>query len=365
MTTKRYRYIGKERDDESGFYYMGARYYCPWLARWLAPDPINNEWYNQCKGVPQRNRERDFMELTCSSYEYCYANPMRFIDPNGEQATPEQNASSQHPVGYQNELTTQYEFSYKWGGNVTRATDESNGREYSILKQQYGGKEHYFSWVNNETGEADEFTGGANNKTSDGKWNGIWKEYLPSETVRSQAGIAAADAIGKGFVGLTMAAVAAPLVIEAAGTQAGAMALRWTSQNFIKMQWQTSGASAVADVGAQLLTNNGDISQINIASTASNFFIGNPFVSASLGSTINISAQSISGKIPIISNPITDTTTQKAILINTIGNFGGNKLGAMMKEIPVFPMMSKWGEAAGQTITNIPANLLTQTPKSK
>lgn len=36
-----------------------------------------------------------------------------------------------------------------------------------------------------------------------------------------------------------------------------------------------------------------------------------------------------------------------------------------MKDIPVFPLMSKWGEAAGQTITNIPANLLTQTPKSK
>ena len=46
LSMKRYRYVGKERDDESGFYYIGARYYCPWLARWLEPDPINNEWYN-------------------------------------------------------------------------------------------------------------------------------------------------------------------------------------------------------------------------------------------------------------------------------------------------------------------------------
>ncbi|HEX5554417.1 MAG TPA: SpvB/TcaC N-terminal domain-containing protein, partial [Chitinophagaceae bacterium] len=32
-TAKRYRYTGKERDEESGLYYHGARYYAPWLAR--------------------------------------------------------------------------------------------------------------------------------------------------------------------------------------------------------------------------------------------------------------------------------------------------------------------------------------------
>jgi RHS repeat-associated protein len=38
-TAKRYRYTGKERDEESGFYYHGARYYAPWLARWTSADP--------------------------------------------------------------------------------------------------------------------------------------------------------------------------------------------------------------------------------------------------------------------------------------------------------------------------------------
>jgi uncharacterized protein RhaS with RHS repeats len=32
-TPKRYRYTGKERDEESGLYYHGARYYAPWLGR--------------------------------------------------------------------------------------------------------------------------------------------------------------------------------------------------------------------------------------------------------------------------------------------------------------------------------------------
>ncbi len=32
------RYSGKERDDSSALYYYGARYYAPWLGRWLSPD---------------------------------------------------------------------------------------------------------------------------------------------------------------------------------------------------------------------------------------------------------------------------------------------------------------------------------------
>ncbi len=38
--SKRYRYTGMERDEESGLSYHNARYYLPWLARWLNPDPI-------------------------------------------------------------------------------------------------------------------------------------------------------------------------------------------------------------------------------------------------------------------------------------------------------------------------------------
>src|SRR5262249_17286238 len=37
---KRYRYTGKERDEESGLYYHGARYYAAWLGRWASCDPL-------------------------------------------------------------------------------------------------------------------------------------------------------------------------------------------------------------------------------------------------------------------------------------------------------------------------------------
>ena len=36
---KRYRFTGKERDEESGLAYHSARYYLPWLGRWASCDP--------------------------------------------------------------------------------------------------------------------------------------------------------------------------------------------------------------------------------------------------------------------------------------------------------------------------------------
>lgn len=38
-TAKRYRYTGMERDEETGLEYHSARYYLPWLGRWLSSDP--------------------------------------------------------------------------------------------------------------------------------------------------------------------------------------------------------------------------------------------------------------------------------------------------------------------------------------
>ncbi len=54
VSLKRYRYTGKERDEESGLYYHGARYYAPWLGWWTCCDPsglvdgANLYFYAQC-----------------------------------------------------------------------------------------------------------------------------------------------------------------------------------------------------------------------------------------------------------------------------------------------------------------------------
>ncbi len=69
LSLKRFRYSGKERDDESGLYYFGARYYAPWLGRWTSADPAGFV--------------RGF-----NLYRYCSNNPVMFQDPNGMDETP-------------------------------------------------------------------------------------------------------------------------------------------------------------------------------------------------------------------------------------------------------------------------------------
>lgn len=65
---KRYRYTGKEWDEESGLNYHWARYYAAWLGRWMSCDPIG-------------------LEDGICVYRYSDSNPINFKDPNGRQIT--------------------------------------------------------------------------------------------------------------------------------------------------------------------------------------------------------------------------------------------------------------------------------------
>jgi RHS repeat-associated protein len=71
VSAKRYRYTGKERDEETGSYYFTARYYAPWLGRWLSADPVG-----LAGGV--------------NGYRYCRTNPIGEHDTKGTQS---QNAA--------------------------------------------------------------------------------------------------------------------------------------------------------------------------------------------------------------------------------------------------------------------------------
>jgi RHS repeat-associated protein len=66
---KRYRFTGMERDEETGLEYHSARYYLPWLGRWLNADPIGIE---------------DGLNL----YRYVSGNPVRLHDPGGTDEKP-------------------------------------------------------------------------------------------------------------------------------------------------------------------------------------------------------------------------------------------------------------------------------------
>jgi RHS repeat-associated protein len=69
---KRYRYTGKERDEETGFNYHGARYYAVWLGRWVSADPAG------LSDGPNR-------------YEYVRANPIANADRNGRETSRAEN----------------------------------------------------------------------------------------------------------------------------------------------------------------------------------------------------------------------------------------------------------------------------------
>ena len=56
LSPRRYRYTTKERDEETGLDYFGARYYLPWLGRWLSADPAGfvdgPNLYQYVRGLP-------------------------------------------------------------------------------------------------------------------------------------------------------------------------------------------------------------------------------------------------------------------------------------------------------------------------
>ncbi|ASW53868.1 SpvB/TcaC N-terminal domain-containing protein [Plantactinospora sp. KBS50] len=64
LSLKRYRFAGHEMDEETGFYYAGARYYLPWLGRWASSDP---------GGFADGG----------NLYRYCRNNPVGLADPAG------------------------------------------------------------------------------------------------------------------------------------------------------------------------------------------------------------------------------------------------------------------------------------------
>jgi RHS repeat-associated protein len=69
VSLKRYRYTGMERDEGSGFYYHGARYYAAWLARWLSCDPIGfkdgSNVYIYCRDNPVNRTDTGGTDSWC------------------------------------------------------------------------------------------------------------------------------------------------------------------------------------------------------------------------------------------------------------------------------------------------------------
>ena len=61
----RYTFSGKERDEETGYDFFGARNYSSAITTWLSPDPLLDKY------------------PSISSYAHCNWNPLKYVDPDG------------------------------------------------------------------------------------------------------------------------------------------------------------------------------------------------------------------------------------------------------------------------------------------
>ena len=62
-----YTFSAKEKDSETGLSYFGSRYYSSNLSIWLSVDPMSGKY------------------PSLSPYSYCADNPVKLVDPNGEE----------------------------------------------------------------------------------------------------------------------------------------------------------------------------------------------------------------------------------------------------------------------------------------
>lgn len=159
---KRYRYTGKERDEETGLYYHGARYYIPWLCRWTAVDPLETEY----AGI--------------SPYCYSFNNPVIFNDPSGQ--APEGKTVT-NPVGKEEHI--QEGMSSSIGGQFIYNNPDAAEKnwDYAMWNDEAGEYEFHSYGFNDEN----EVNGANATQKEAGVLEKIWGNFTVSNPI--EAGI--------------------------------------------------------------------------------------------------------------------------------------------------------------------------------
>jgi RHS repeat-associated protein len=120
-TPKRHRFTGKERDEESGLYYHGARYYAPWVGRWLSTDPI---------GI------KDGLNL----YQYTQSNPVMLIDSNGTQSEEQlaedafEGYLKEQKLNYKRQVPIKVKVNDQWVSGQADFLVERPGRQWEPVE---------------------------------------------------------------------------------------------------------------------------------------------------------------------------------------------------------------------------------------
>ncbi len=99
------RLIGKEKDQETGLTYFGARYHDEALARFGSVDPIGpvDPWTSQTDYAYLTNPQR------LNRYVYGMNNPYRYVDPDGRVSVGQLETGNLGSYGGENTLESMYE----------------------------------------------------------------------------------------------------------------------------------------------------------------------------------------------------------------------------------------------------------------
>ena len=122
--SERFTFTGKERDEETGFGYFGARYMdYELMAMWLSVDPLADKY----PGI--------------SPYAYCAWNPVKLVDPDGcmiDEWRIDLNTGEVTKVGNKGGKTTDY---YSFGTTNTQGDwlPDATRDDVEISRNQSGG----------------------------------------------------------------------------------------------------------------------------------------------------------------------------------------------------------------------------------
>lgn len=151
---KGYRFSGKEKDLETGLYYFGARYYAPWLGRWISPDPVG---------------------IGDGPNVYCYVscNPVLFVDPDGRMGEDSDPEAVIEPP--KNQPNTLFDISHSVVRKHVVAVDKEKAGKDSTLELDGAGIDHEVYKVLQENQEKQVQDHGGN-----GAWEWVETNVLPS-----------------------------------------------------------------------------------------------------------------------------------------------------------------------------------------